>query len=78
MLLCQAVVGAFSESGDSGSPVFRITNSPSTNDVTLYGILWGGQVVGGERQFMYSPYYRNLEVNDFRAIIKACHTNFNC
>jgi len=78
MLLCQAVVGAFNDFGDSGSPVFKITNSPSMNDVMLYGIVWGGQVVSGERQFMYSPYYCNLEVNDFHAIIKACHTNFNC
>jgi hypothetical protein len=41
-MICQHLVTAQVDSGDSGSPVFRITNSPSTNDVNLYGILWGG------------------------------------
>ena len=40
--LCQDVVKARVAGGDSGSPVFRITNRPSANDVRLYGVLWGG------------------------------------
>jgi len=38
-LLCQDAVAGSSDQGDSGSPVFRIE---SGNDVSLYGILWGG------------------------------------
>jgi len=48
-LLCQDVVQATSQRGDSGSPVFRITNG---SDVILYGLLWGGD---GTRFFVYSP-----------------------
>lgn len=41
--LCQHVAYKFNAygGGDSGAPVFRITNSPSTNDVILYGMAWG-------------------------------------
>ena len=39
-LFCQDLVEAKVGAGDSGSPVFRITNS--AGDVTLYGVLWGG------------------------------------
>jgi hypothetical protein len=35
-----------SSGGDSGSPVFRITNSPAAGDVRLYGVLWGGNSSG--------------------------------
>jgi hypothetical protein len=46
--LCQAIVDAGVGAGDSGSPVF----SGSTN-VTLYGVLWGGNFSG--TSFVYSP-----------------------
>lgn len=46
--LCQAIVSAGVGAGDSGSPVF----AGSTN-VTLYGILWGGNLFGSS--FVYSP-----------------------
>lgn len=42
-MLCQGRVKANIQSGDSGSPVFKITNSPSSGDISLYGILWGRQ-----------------------------------
>lgn len=51
VMLCQDVVGAGVGAGDSGSPVFRITDSPTPNDVELYGILWGGNVSGTEFVF---------------------------
>jgi hypothetical protein len=47
--LCQTFVSATVGSGDSGSPVFRIT---SGDDVGLVGILWGGS---GSQSFVYSP-----------------------
>lgn len=54
--LCQAIVHAGVGAGDSGSPVF----SGSTN-VTLYGILWGGNLFGSS--FVYSP-LKNIERTD--------------
>jgi hypothetical protein len=46
--LCQNLVSARLGAGDSGSPVFK----GSTN-VTLSGILWGGNSSG--TQYVYSP-----------------------
>lgn len=51
--LCQDIVSAGLGAGDSGSPVFFITNSPQTYDIELRGILWGGNPEG--TQFTYSP-----------------------
>lgn len=45
--LCQDFVAATVASGDSGSPVFKITGSSSAQ---LYGILWGGS----STQFVFS------------------------
>lgn len=42
--------------GDSGAPVFRITNSPKYGDVRLYGILWGGDWQDDE--YAYSPMHQ--------------------
>jgi hypothetical protein len=50
-MLCQGVVYAPSAAGDSGSPVFQITNSPASGDVRLHGILWGGN----SNSFFFSP-----------------------
>jgi len=40
-LLCQNQASYSSAAGDSGSPVFQITNYPFTNDVKIIGIHWG-------------------------------------
>lgn len=53
VLIGQDIVAAGSGGGDSGSPVFSID---SNNQVTLYGILWGGNSAG--TNFVYSPIYR--------------------
>lgn len=49
--LCQSVVSAGVGGGDSGSNVFYWSGSGS--NVTLYGILWGGNTSG--TQFIFSP-----------------------
>ncbi|HEX7049852.1 MAG TPA: hypothetical protein VF188_06525 [Longimicrobiales bacterium] len=49
--LCQSFVAGGVGSGDSGSPVFAWPGSGS--DVTLYGILWGGNSAG--TLFVFSP-----------------------
>ena len=55
---CQDEVRATSSFGDSGSPVFSITNS-AQNDVQLRGIMWGGDGTS----FVYSP-IANIERAD--------------
>lgn len=50
--LCQNVVQALVDGGDSGSPVFAQNGDGAT--ITLLGILWGGSVQGTP-EFVYSP-----------------------
>lgn len=47
-MLCQDFVAAANGPGDSGSPVFQ--SARRRNDVTLYGILWGGSA----NQYVFS------------------------
>lgn len=51
VMLCQDLVSAGVGGGDSGSPVFSPPDA--NNNVTLYGILWGGNSLG--TSFVYSP-----------------------
>jgi hypothetical protein len=41
IILCQDRANYSAIAGDSGSPVFKILDSPRPNDVKLYGINWG-------------------------------------
>jgi hypothetical protein len=52
VLVCQNRVQAAVDSGDSGSPVFRVLDD-GASEVELRGILWGGSLAGGS--FVYSP-----------------------
>lgn len=64
--LCQAIVNAGVGGGDSGSPVFL----GSTN-VTLYGILWGGNFSGSS--LVYSPLTNiQLELGDLATCSTGC------
>jgi hypothetical protein len=58
VLICQDFVESVGAQivagGDSGSPVFKITDTPNANDVTLLGSLWGGNSSG--TLFVYSPF----------------------
>jgi hypothetical protein len=51
--LCQAIVNALVDGGDSGSGVFFRRGNQSR--VTLLGILWGGSVDEANPEFVYSP-----------------------
>ncbi|HEX9704993.1 MAG TPA: hypothetical protein VGA20_07070 [Gemmatimonadales bacterium] len=51
--LCQAIVSALVDGGDSGSPVFH--RKGGSGNVTLLGILWGGSVDEENPEFVYSP-----------------------
>lgn len=51
--LCQAMVAALVDGGDSGSPVFAAQGG--SNNITLLGILWGGSTDEANPEFAYSP-----------------------
>lgn len=51
-VLCQNKVDADHLDGDSGAPVFEVTDFPQTDDVDLAGILIGGQELD---YYYYSP-----------------------
>jgi hypothetical protein len=68
--LCQNTANYGSAGGDSGSPVFRITNRPSTNDVILYGIHWGS---GGA----HSP-IANVQLATELGPLTTCAAGFAC
>lgn len=70
---CQDFVSAAVGSGDSGSTVFAITNSPSANDVSLRGILWGSS----SSSFVYSP-IGNIQRTDELGPITTCAPGFVC
>lgn len=53
MLLCQDIVRANADRGDSGSPVFRIIDA-AAGTVELYGVLWGGGTIDGATHFVFS------------------------
>jgi len=73
--LGQDWVSASVGGGDSGSPVFSITNNPATDDVELRGILWGGNSAG--TTFVYSP-IANVQRTDELGPITNCAPEFGC
>jgi hypothetical protein len=78
--LCQDIVRANVAGGDSGSPVFRITNSPRANDVKLYGVLWGGGTIDGYGTvFVFSALgSRNLQKSSEMGTLTTCAAGFSC
>ena len=52
-ILCQTMVAAVDDHGDSGSPVFEF--NPATDAAMFDGILWGGDASGGHAFFIFSP-----------------------
>lgn len=55
ILMCQDIVKAKVDGGDSGSPVFsRSFVNPSSTNVKLRGILWGSQIRDGATHFVMS------------------------
>ena len=75
VLLCQdvAISGGGLANGDSGAPVFRITNSPTYGDVTLYGIAWGstGDEIG------FSP-MDQIQLSSELGSIRTCALEIGC
>lgn len=59
--------------GDSGAPIFKITNSPKNGDVNLYGIMWGGN----SDHIVYSPMD---QIQNWRELgsIRTCALEIGC
>jgi hypothetical protein len=76
MLFCQQRATYVSGSGDSGSPVFRITNA-ATNDVTAVGLNWGfaRNLDGSFHSSAFTPF---LEVELEIGNLNVCATGFAC
>ena len=74
--LCQDEVSAAVGGGDSGSDVFKITNSPQANDVTLSGILWGGNQSG--TLFVDSPISNVQQSATELGPLTVCASGFSC
>ena len=64
-----------SDKGDSGSPVFKIDREadPFTTDVTLLGVLWGGDKSGGVFSFSHL-----LMVYADLGLMLVCQSGFAC
>ena len=83
-LLCQVEVKGLGKVGDSGSPVFRITNSPSQNDVELLGLLWGVNAFDPANPWFWYSKARNIfgELQRDPAnpsdIWNTCDASFSC
>lgn len=65
----------FSESGDNGSPVFTILNSPSQYDVRLNSIHWGQISWSGQTRRVFSGIW-NIQM-DLGALM-VCDPWFQC
>ncbi len=82
ILLCQHIVenlaGGIAAEGDSGAPVFKVTNSPNAGDVALLGILYGGNLTG--TAFGFSPIgnvYTELSLIEAE-VWKSCDPAIGC
>lgn len=48
------------EGGDSGSPVFKIVNTPEGNDVHLLGVLWAANNIDPEDKYFWYSRIENV------------------
>jgi hypothetical protein len=74
---CQYAGTYSSQPGDSGSPVFRVTDSPSTNDVTFVGLNWGSLLYNGVPHGVVSAWPLAL-VDFYPYDIRVCAAGFTC
>ena len=55
VLLCQTIAHVDADLGDSGAPVFAVTDSPNTGDVQLLGITWASNTSVNPTVMWFSP-----------------------
>lgn len=75
VMLCEHLADYQSDSGESGSPVFHVNNSPTTNDVAALGINWGGGVVDGVDVGAFSHF---AAVASEIGSLTVCASGFSC
>lgn len=75
VMLCEHIAEYQSDGGDSGAPVFRVTNSPSTHDVAALGVHWGGGTVDGVDSAVYSDL---AGVSSEIGSLTVCASGFSC
>ncbi|HEX7241961.1 MAG TPA: hypothetical protein VF263_16885 [Longimicrobiaceae bacterium] len=76
-LRCQDVSRAWSEGGDSGSPMYVSLGGAgdAANDVQLYGVLWGGPST--DWTTTYSSRLSGIE-QDLGALTNLCRPGYGC
>ena len=75
MMICQtkATAQGTGGAGDSGAPVFKITDSPDDGDVNLYGILWGGN----STTILYSS-VQQIQHSSELGTLRSCDSSLTC
>jgi hypothetical protein len=74
IMVCQDIASApHLADGDSGAPVFKITNSPKYGDVSLYGILWAAD----SETMSYSP-MGQIQRSSELGSIRTCAREIGC
>lgn len=77
VLNCQYAGTYSSQPGDSGGPVFKVTHSPATNDVTLVGLNWGSGTINGQQVGVISAW--PLARAEFAPYdVRVCAAGFAC
>jgi hypothetical protein len=77
-LLCQFTAGTAADYGDSGAPVFIITNYPAVNDIAAVGIVWGSPPgIGINDSWTFSPW---REIRQDLGAMEICYVSggFSC
>ena len=75
MMICQtkATAQGTGGNGDSGAPVFKITDSPDDGDVNLYGIVWGGS----STDILYSS-VQQIQHSSELGTLRSCDSSLTC
>ncbi|WP_130403519.1 hypothetical protein [Micromonospora violae] len=74
---CQYLGTYSSQPGDSGGPVFRVTNSPLTNDVTFVGLNWGSGTVNGQPIGIVSA-WPMMQADFYPYDVRVCVSVYGC
>lgn len=74
---CDHLAELRADAGDSGAPVFRVTNSPNTHDVAGLGVLWGTTTFNGQPAAVFSP-IAGVRTEVGGSSLNVCASGFSC
>ncbi len=74
---CQYIGTYTSQPGDSGGPVFQLTNSPLANDVTFVGLNWGSGTINGQPVGIISS-WPMMQADFYPYDIRVCVSVYSC